>query len=201
MNNASYTSNQVDTRAPAHNLSTALGHAWAQHNRQKKVLLILCALPLVLVSIWSLAVAPAWRTWQEAPARQDHLESQNQLMQQLQAQAQTLQMLRLVTRDEALTWLEKNLDDLGPEARINHQDEYVSLSLKAAPALALARWLSEAREHAQALPVQADLQSSITPAPPSPTSSTIAPLLVDRQHSREDILWSGVLLLRVPSRN
>jgi flavin reductase (DIM6/NTAB) family NADH-FMN oxidoreductase RutF len=61
---------------------------------------------------------------------------------------------------------------------------YVSIpesSLQAAPATALARWLSQARDNAQALPTQAQLQHA---SPPGPDSL--------------DTTWRGSLVLRLP---
>jgi general secretion pathway protein M len=187
MNNTS-TPHPTDTRAPAHALRAALDQAWAQRNPREQLLLGLGALVLALASVWSLAVAPAWRTWQEAPARQARLDAQSQHMQQLQAQAKSLQKPSPISRAEALTWLENKLAELGPEARISLQGEHASLSLNAAPAEALARWLSQAREHAQALPVQAQLQHSTTPATPP----------ADPPHSGSSVLWRGTMLLRLP---
>ena len=78
-------------------------------------------------------------------------------------------------------WLEKNLNELGPNARISLQGETATLSLQAAPATALARWLSQARDNAQALPTQAQLQQV------SPTKT-----------DSPELTWRGSLVLRLP---
>jgi general secretion pathway protein M len=204
MNNARpHTPQQANTLAPAHALRAALAQAWAQRSPREQQLLGLGALVLALAAIWSLALAPAWRTWQEAPERQARLDSQSQQMQQLQTQAKSLQQPSPITRAEALTWLENNLNELGPEARINLQGERASLSLSAAPAEALARWLSQARERAQALPVQAQLQHSTAAATPSRTSASSpkpasAPPPAGQPDAGSPVLWRGTLLLRLP---
>jgi general secretion pathway protein M len=102
-------------------------------------------------------------------------------MRQLQAQAQSLQKPVVLSRADAAKWLEKSLTELGPNARISLQGETATLSLQAAPAAALARWLSQARDNAQALPTQAQLQHA---SPPGPNSL--------------DVTWRGSLVLRLP---
>jgi len=153
--------------------------AWQQRTPREQVLLHVGALLLVLVVLWSTALAPAWRTWQEAPARQTQLDQQSQRMRQLQAQAQTLQKPPTVSRTEASQWLEKNLSELGPNAQIILQGDQVSLQVEAAPAQAMARWLSQARDSAQALPTQGQIQQR-----PNPDKS--------------EVLWQGTLVLRLP---
>jgi general secretion pathway protein M len=102
-------------------------------------------------------------------------------MRQLQAQAQGLQKPRAIARTDAALWLDKNLAELGPNARISLQGDSATLSLQAAPAAALARWLSLARDNAQALPTQAQLQQV------SPTKT-----------DSPEVTWRGSLVLRLP---
>lgn len=172
------TAGKASASSPVSTVRTALGQAWCQRSPREQQLLSVGALVMALAVIWSLAWAPAWRTWQEAPARQAQLDAQSQQMQQLQAQAKQLEKPNPITRAEALAWLENNLGELGPEARITPQGERANLSLNAAPPEALARWLGDARERAQALPVQAQLQQSA----PAGTPAT----------------WRGTLVLRLP---
>jgi general secretion pathway protein M len=155
--------------------------AWARRSQREKQLLSIGIWVLGLAALWMLALAPALRTWQEAPARQALLDAQSQRMRQLQAQAQSLQKPVTISRADAAKWLEKSLTELGPNARISLQGETATLSLQAAPAAALARWLSQARDNAQALPTQAQLQHA---SPPGPNSL--------------DVTWRGSLVLRLP---
>jgi general secretion pathway protein M len=156
--------------------------AWARRSPREKQLLGMGVWVLGLAALWMLALAPALRTWQEAPARQALLDAQSQRMRQLQAQAQSLQKPVAHSGPDAAKWLEKSLAELGPNARISLQGETATLSLQAAPAAALARWLSQARDNAQALPTQAQLQHA---SPPGPDSL--------------DATWRGSLVLRLPS--
>jgi general secretion pathway protein M len=155
--------------------------AWARRSPREQQLLGVGIWVIGLAALWMLALAPALRTWQEAPARQALLDAQSQRMRQLQAQAQSLQKPAAISRSDAAKWLEKSLADLGPNARISLQGETATLSLQAAPAAALARWLSQARDNAQALPTQAQLQHASPPDPLSP-----------------DATWRGSLVLRLP---
>jgi general secretion pathway protein M len=155
--------------------------AWGRRSPREQQLLGLGVWVLGLAAMWVLALAPALRTWQEAPARQALLDNQSQRMHQLKAQAQSLQKPAALSRADAAKWLEKSLTELGPNARISLQGETATLSLQAAPAAALARWLSQARDHAQALPTQAQLQHA---SPPGPNSL--------------DVTWRGSLVLRLP---
>jgi general secretion pathway protein M len=122
------------------------------------VLLSVGGVLVALAILWGLALAPALRTWQEAPARQAQLDAQTQRMRQLQAQAQALQARRTLPRSEAVQWLQNSMTELGPDAQVTLQGDRATVRVQAAPADALARWLSQARENAQALPVQAELQ-------------------------------------------
>lgn len=149
---------------PQHAVLAALQQAWAQRSPREKQLLGWGTATVMLALLWSLALAPAWRTWQEAPAKQARLDAQTQSMLQLQAQAKSLQTPSPISRSESAAWLEKNLTELGPNARLSLQGENATLSLDAAPAEALARWISLARERALAMPVQAQLQQGAGPS-------------------------------------
>jgi general secretion pathway protein M len=85
-------------------------------------------------------------------------------MLQLQAQAKSLQTPNPISRSESAAWLEKNVTELGPNAKVSLQGESATLSMDAAPAEALARWISLARERALAMPVQAQLQQGAGPS-------------------------------------
>jgi general secretion pathway protein M len=153
--------------------------AWEARSPREQILLRAAAFLVAFVVVWQWAWAPAWRTWQEAPARQAAIDSQTQRMLQWQAQAQGLQKPSTVSRAEATQWLEKNLADLGPNAKLSLSGDDVTLRVEAAPALAMARWLSQAREHAQTLPHQAQMQQTQNAAP-------------------KEVLWQGTVVLRLP---
>ena len=155
-----------------HAIFQALLQAWQQRSPREKKGLALVALLLTLTLLWSLAISPAWRTWQQAPAKQAELDRQTQRMRELQAQAKQLQSAPANTAAQARQWLEASVRDLGTGARIQLQGDRATLSVESAPAESMARWLSQARERAPALPVQAPLQQA---APPSPNANPAAP--------------------------
>ena len=164
--------------------SQAWRQAWDARSPREQTLLRAAAFLLAVVVVWQWAWAPAWRTWQEAPARQAALDGQTQRMLQWQAQAKGLQKPSTVSRAEATQWLEKNLSDLGPNAKLSLTGDDVTLRVEAAPALAMARWLSQAREHAQTWPHQAQMQQVRLQQANSPLPN--------------EVLWQGTLLLRLP---
>jgi len=166
-------------------LRAALSQAWQQRTPRERQLLQLAAWVLVTFGLWSWALAPALRTWQEAPTRQAALDATSKQMQQLQAQAQAFKKPQAVTRAEALRWLEDNIPtQLGTETRWQLQGERLSVQLSGSTPEQLASWLKQARERAQALPVQAQLQQA------SPASKPDA--------SEQAVRWSGSLLLSLP---
>lgn len=174
----------MSRHTPANPMLAALQPVWLQRTPREKQLLRLAGALGVLVALWQLALAPAWQTWQEAPAQQARLDAQTQTMQQLKAQAQSLQTPQAISRVESVQWLESNLAELGPGSKVSVQGERATLSLEAAPAEALARWLSLARERALAMPEQAQLQSGAAPAAATPANSPA--------------LLRGTLVLRLP---
>ena len=186
----------IGTLSPLRN---AWQRTWAKRSPREQRLLSLGAWVLALAALWSLALAPALRTWQEAPARQATLDAQSQRMRQLQAQARQLQQPQTLSRTEALQWLEQHLDTLGPNAQISLQADRATLRLQAAPAEAVARWLRQARENAQALPVQANLQQAQAPtALQTPGTRTASPRLPNATTTHSDAHWRGTVVLRLP---
>ena len=180
-------------------LRSAWHQAWGQRSAREKGLLGVGALVLLLAGLWGLALAPALRTWQEAPAQQARLDTQTQTMQRLQAQAKSLQKSTLISRYESVQWLEKSTSELGVGAKISVQGERATLSLDAAPAEAVARWLTSARERALALPIQAQLQHATETANAlakgkSKTDNNTA----SNTTAQNAVLLRGTVVLRLP---
>jgi general secretion pathway protein M len=165
---------------------------WQQRSARERQGLLLASAGIAVALVWRIALAPTLQTWQEAPAKQAWLDQQTQQMQTLQAQAQGLNTSHALTRREAVQWLEAHLEDLGPGAKLQLQADAASLSLQAAPAQALANWLSQARENAHVRPVQAQLQQVTNPPPSKPGATTASPGM------DSTVRWSGSLQLRLP---
>jgi general secretion pathway protein M len=172
-------------------LGQALQSAWGQRSAREQQLLSAGAAVLVLAALWLVALAPALRTWQQAPARQAALDSQTRQMQQLQALAQTLKKPSAITRAEALRWLETHIPTgLGPQAQWRLQGDRLSVTLSGTTPAQLATWLAQAREQAQALPIQAQLQQMPPPAQAAGASTGTGAI--------NPVLWSGSVLLSLP---
>lgn len=159
--------------------------AWQQRSARERRLFVLATLVVGLAAVWQWALAPALSTWRSAPQQQSLLDAQTQQMLQLQAQAKTLQAPTRLSRADAVRQLEKSLPALqDKQARLSLQGDQLRLSMVATPASALASWLGQAREQAQALPLNAQLQRV------NPSSDAAA--------TDAEPLWRGELTLRLP---
>jgi len=145
--------------------------------REQRGLSLLGVLLAVLL-FWSVAIAPALNTLRDSDNRRAQIGQQQAHMLALQNQAQALQTLTPLSRDEALRSLQSL--SAGSQIQLNVQGERVSVQLKALPAPILANWLTQARTQAQALPVEAQLTRNI------PSNTTV--------------LWDGSLVLSLPNR-
>lgn len=185
-------------QAAAAPLRASLGAAWAQRSARERQLLSLAAAVLALAAVWRIALGPALQTWHEAPARQAALDRQSAQMRQLQAQAQSLKKPSAITRADAVQWLERNVATLGADAKLSLQGERATVSLQAAPADGLAPWLQQARENAQALPVQAQLRQVNDPATAKSGTASPAAKAPDAAANSSAVRWSGTLVLSLP---
>ena len=167
-------------------IPAALKAAWQQRSVRERRLLVLAAVLMFAALLWQVGVAPALTTWQGAAQRQAELDLQTRQMLELQAQARQLQAPVRMPRQEALALLESSAaQQLGQGARLSVQGDVLRLSLTAAPAQGLARWLAEAREKALALPQSARLER-------------VPPAKGDRADEAAEAIWRGELSLRLP---
>jgi general secretion pathway protein M len=148
--------------------------------RDQHGLTVLGALLGVLL-FGSVAIAPALSTLRDSDNRRTQIGQQQAHMLALQAQAQTLQTRTALSRDEAL----RLLQGLTPNAQIqlNVQGDRVNVQIKAVPAPTLANWLAQARNQAQALPLEVHLTRSNGSGATSPV-----------------LAWDGSLVLTLPHR-
>lgn len=154
---------------------------WRQRPERERRLIVLAACVLGLAGLWQWAVSPALATWRHAAQQQAALDQQTQQMLQLKAQAAQLKAPARMARAQAVEMLESSAKELlGQDVKLLVQGEQLRLSITSAPAPELARWLSQAREKAQALPQAVTLQQA------KPTANS------------PDVRWSGQLTLRLP---
>lgn len=165
----------TNTRAMLASLVQAGQTLWRSRSPRERLGLTLAASLIALALLWQIGLAPALRTWQEAPTRQATLDAQRERLLQLQQQAQALQALPRVGQEEALRWLQgPAIEALGPGAQVRVQGDQVQVQLQAASPEGLTRWLRQAREQARALPQQVQLQQAALPTAGSATTSSSA---------------------------
>jgi len=165
----------TNTRATLASLGQAGQTLWRSRSPRERLGLTLAASLIALALLWQIGLAPALRTWQEAPTRQATLDAQRERLLQLQQQAQALQALPRVGQEEALRWLQgPAIEALGPGAQVRVQGDQVQVQLQAASPEGLTRWLRQAREQARALPQQVQLQQAALPTAGSATTSSSA---------------------------
>ncbi|MDA8447771.1 type II secretion system protein GspM [Paracidovorax valerianellae] len=163
--------------------------------------LVLAAVGLVAAALlWWVAIAPALQTLRSAPARHAELDAQLQHMQSLQAEALQLQSAPRPPLGDTAQALRSSLTQrLGTTAQMSVLGDRATVTLKGAPADALALWLSQARSNARTVPIEARLARSST-AVVGPTSANKPPAALSNQPAAPDMpRWDGTLVLALPS--
>ena len=137
---------------------------WTQLNSRERML-VFAALSVVGVALlWWVGISPALNTLRQADAQRSGLAAQVQKMQSLQTQAQAIASQPKINRDDALRALEASVKALGATAQLNVAGDRATVTLRGAAADALARWLSQARVNARAIPSEARLTRSAASA-------------------------------------
>ena len=164
---------------------TPLQTRWRALGQREQTLVRRAAMLVGLALLWWVLVAPALRTLQQADAQQRSLVGQLQRMQSLQAQAQALQSQPRISHDDALRALQASVKQgLGSSAQLNVVGDRATVTLRNAPADALAQWLAQARVNARALPSEARLvRNTANPADPADPAA-----------------WDGTLVLSLPAQ-
>jgi len=138
------------------------------------------ALGLFLSLLWFWNMAPALKTYREAPLQLAQLELQSQNLKSLQTQALALQKAPRMNAQNASTVLQQTVTEiLGSSAKLNLEAGRATVNLAPTSADALAQFLASARVKAYALPVEAKLQKTKT---------------ADQE------LWRGTLILSLPTQ-
>ena len=139
------------------------------------------ALALAFSLLWFWNIAPALKTYQEAPLQLAQLERQTENLKALQAQALALQKAPRVKVQNVGAVLQQSLTEiLGNSAKLNLEASRATLTLNNVSAEALAQFLTAARTQAQAMPIEAKLQKNKT--------GTVE-------------VWRGTLILSLPSQS
>lgn len=150
---------------------------WQRLAPREKVLVAATTALVVLVLVWLVAVRPALDVVRSAEQQHRVLDEQLQQMRALQQQAKSLQAQPKLNHDEAMRQLESSLRQrLGTTGRLVVAGNRATVTLTGTPPDALARWLTQVRVDARALPGEARL-----------TRNTGG-------------LWDGTMVLSLPSR-
>jgi general secretion pathway protein M len=162
------------------NALAPLRDRWTAANPREQRLVRSAVVLISLALVWWLLVAPPLRTLSQGQTEQASLKMQLQKMQALRAQALALQAVRKISRDEALRALDAAVrQQFGAAAQLSVLGENATLTLRNAPADALAQWLPLARVNARALPSEVRLTRTNTTSP-------------------EQAVWSGTLVMSLP---
>ncbi len=168
---------------------------WAATAPRERRLASLALALVALALLWWIALAPALRTLGAAPAEHARLDAQLQRMATLRAQAQALQAQPRANRDDALSALETaTRQSLGANAQLLAAaggGEGVGVTLRAAPADALARWLAQTRGNAHAVPREAHLTRA--------QGGGSAPAAADAKTEPTQTRWDGALVMSLPA--
>ncbi|MBL8326515.1 MAG: type II secretion system protein M [Rubrivivax sp.] len=130
---------------------------WLALARRERRLILAGTTLVVLALLWWLALAPALRTIQRAPAQIDAAEAQLQQMQRLATEARDLRAVTPVPADQAANVLKAATARLGDKGRLSLQGDRAVLTVAGVSSVALRDWLAEARSGARARTIEANL--------------------------------------------
>lgn len=176
-------------------ISNSLQKRWKTLAPREQNLILAAGTVVALALLWWVALAPALNTLRTAPARHAALDAQLQRMHSLQAEALQLQAAPRSAPGDAVASLRSALTQrLGATAQLSLAGDRATITLKGAPADALAQWLAQARSNALAVPVEARLTRSPAAAAPTP------PATLGNAPAAAAPRWDGSLVLALPAR-
>lgn len=154
---------------------------WSRLAARDKNLVRLAVLLVLATLLWQFSLKPALAALRTADAQTIALDAQLQHMQALQTQALALQKQPALGFDEAVRALTTTTQQtLATTAQLSVAGDRASVTLKGAPADALAQWLAQARLNARSVPVEARLVRAATQG--------------------GGATWNGVLVMGLPPR-
>lgn len=134
-----------------------MGELWRARSPRDRAALVTMALVVGAFLLWTLAIAPAWRTLQGAPAQIEALDAQ---LQQMRAQAAEVRELRNATpiaAAQAGVAIKAAAERHGDKVRLTLQGDRALVTFNGASPEQLRSLLVEARSAARARPVEAQL--------------------------------------------
>jgi len=151
---------------------TLFGARWRSLAPRERAGVGAALIALALLVVWTVLIAPAWRTLREAPADIERLDAQLRQMQRLALEAKELKGTNPVSAAQSAVALKAATDRLGDKARLVVLGDRATLTLTGVSAEALRQWLAEARSGARARAVEAQ----ITRGPQGYTGTVIVTL-------------------------
>ena len=145
-------------RSAAASPSHTLARWWAQRPPREQQLLQVATVLVIATLLWTVVIAPAWRTVRAYPEQRSTLDAQLQTMQALQAQAQSLRAQPAPDPRTAPAALQATVQTLGVGANLVLAGGQATVTLRKVDADALARWLARTRSEVRMVPSQAKLQ-------------------------------------------
>ena len=134
-------------------LAASAAAGWARLHARERRLVLLAAAVVLGALLWQLALAPAVRMLRQAEGERAALQARWQQMQLLKSEAEALQAMPRLAPGQAQRALQESVEQtLGAAARLSITGDRATLTLKAAPATALAQWLQQARVNVRAVP-------------------------------------------------
>lgn len=140
---------------------TAARQRLAALSTRERRLLVAMLVVLLAGAVLAVAVLPAWRTLQAAPAQQAELDARMARMQALAATATALKdsgAAQAPAPAEVQRSLEAATARLSATARLNLAAGQATLTVRDAEPAALAAWIEQARVNARLTPQTADLK-------------------------------------------
>lgn len=141
-------------------VAARLGAWWCSLPKRERHLLQAASLLLALAVLWSLFIAPAWRTLQRAPAERAQLEAQWAEMQALADEAAQLRAAPALSPDGQGAALQAAVDRLGGRAQLSLQTDRAVIKLQGVGLQQLGPWLQELRAAARTRPLELSLSRS-----------------------------------------
>ena len=134
-----------------------LAARWNELASRERAWIMAAGVALGVFLLWSLAIGPAWRTTQAAPAQIDQLGHQLQTMQRLAAEVTELRNSAPVSAAQASAALQSATERLGSRAQMVLQGDRATVTVKGLSGDDLRAWLAEVRSTARGRPLQVQL--------------------------------------------
>lgn len=134
---------------------------WQGMSARERVMVGTAFTLILLALLWWVAIAPAWRTLQAAPAQHQALDAKLLRIQAWSAEAEGLKSLPIgpvPPRNVVMATLQSSTKSLGAGAQLSINGERALVQVPPTDASSFARWLSQVRINARVLPVSADLK-------------------------------------------